>query len=85
MAAGVPEVVAVGVNCCAPTDVLNAVRVARSVGGKPIVVYPNSGENGTEIAAPGRGLPGYSGDLAARWVAEGARIVVDAAGSGQPI
>lgn len=75
VAAGVPEVVAVGVNCCAPTDVLNAVRVARSVSGKPVVVYPNSGEEWDGDRRAWKGLPGYSGDLAARWVAEGARIV----------
>ncbi|HYJ55988.1 MAG TPA: homocysteine S-methyltransferase, partial [Mycobacterium sp.] len=44
VAAGVPEIIAVGVNCCAPRDVLAAVTVAREVTGKPVVVYPNSGE-----------------------------------------
>ena len=45
VAVGVPEIVAVGVNCCAPADVLAAVRIARSVTGKPVIVYPNSGES----------------------------------------
>ena len=44
VAADVPEVVAVGVNCCAPDDVEHAIGVAREVTGKPVVVYPNSGE-----------------------------------------
>ena len=44
VAAGVPEIVAVGVNCCAPADVEHAVRVATEVTGKPVIVYPNSGE-----------------------------------------
>ncbi len=39
-----PMIVAVGVNCCAPHDVLPAITVAAEVTGKPIVVYPNSGE-----------------------------------------
>jgi homocysteine S-methyltransferase len=39
----VPEVVAVGVNCCAPADVLPAITIAREITGKPVVVYPNSG------------------------------------------
>src|ERR1700761_6120569 len=43
MAAGVPEIVAVGVNCCAPGDVLPAIGPARETG-KPVIVYPNSGE-----------------------------------------
>ena len=42
VAAGVPEIVAVGVNCCAPDDVLPAIRMANI--GKPVIVYPNSGE-----------------------------------------
>ena len=44
VAADVPEIVAVGVNCCAPADVPGAVEVARRVTGKPVIVYPNSGE-----------------------------------------
>ena len=75
VAAGVPQIVAVGVNCCAPSDVLNAVTVAHEVTGKPVVVYPNSGE---EWDGPGRcwtGKAGFSPALAADWVAAGARIV----------
>jgi homocysteine S-methyltransferase len=45
VAAGAPEVVAVGVNCCAPADVLPAIAIARQVTGKPVIAYPNSGEN----------------------------------------
>lgn len=75
VAAAVPEIVAVGVNCCAPADVLNATRVAREVTGKPVVVYPNSGEEWDGALREWKGSPGYSGDLAASWVAEGARIV----------
>jgi homocysteine S-methyltransferase len=44
LAADVDEVVAVGVNCCAPQDVRAAVEIASTVTGKPVVVYPNSGE-----------------------------------------
>lgn len=75
VAAGIPEIVAVGVNCCAPADVLNATRVAREVTDKPVVVYPNSGEEWDGARREWTGLPGYSGDLATSWVAEGARIV----------
>jgi len=45
VAASVPEVVAVGVNCCAPADVLTAIAAAREVTGKPVIVYPGSGED----------------------------------------
>ncbi len=44
VAAGVAEIVAVGVNCCAPGDVLPAIEIAREVTDKPVIVYPNSGE-----------------------------------------
>jgi homocysteine S-methyltransferase len=70
--AGVPEIVAVGVNCCAPGDVLPAIGPARETG-KPVVVYPNSGERWE-----GRGWTGprrFSARLAAQWAAAGARII----------
>jgi homocysteine S-methyltransferase len=39
VSAGVAEIVAVGVNCCAPDDVLAALRIARDVADKPVIVY----------------------------------------------
>ena len=75
VAAGVPQIVAVGVNCCAPADVLNAVTVAYEVTGKPVVVYPNSGEVWDGAGRCWTGKAGFSPALAADWVAAGARIV----------
>ncbi|MFG2622002.1 homocysteine S-methyltransferase [Streptomyces sp. NPDC048507] len=43
LAAAAPEVIAVGVNCCAPADVLPALRAAASVTTKPLLAYPNDG------------------------------------------
>ena len=40
----VEEIVAVGVNCVDPGDVYSLVRSASEASGKPVVVYPNSGE-----------------------------------------
>ncbi|WP_248965264.1 homocysteine S-methyltransferase [Sphaerisporangium perillae] len=40
--AGNPQVVAVGINCTAPSDVKSLIS---HISGSPIVVYPNSGEN----------------------------------------
>jgi homocysteine S-methyltransferase len=71
VAAGVPEIVAIGVNCCAPEDVLPAIRVADI--GKPVIVYPNSGERWEGRAWTGRSR--FSAQLATQWVAAGARIV----------
>jgi homocysteine S-methyltransferase len=75
VAAGVPEIVAVGVNCCAPEDVEHAVRVAAEVTGKPVVVYPNSGEEWDGERRTWVGQSHWSTELAPRWVAAGARII----------
>ena len=73
VAAGVPEIVAVGVNCCAPDDVLPAIGMAAATG-KPVIVYPNSGER-WDGSALGPVRRGFIRELAAQWVAAGARIV----------
>jgi len=75
VAAHVPEIVAVGVNCCAPADVLPAVEIARTVTGKPVIVYPNSGEEWDGQRRVWIGAGRWSPDLAPQWVAAGARIV----------
>jgi len=75
VAADVPEVVAVGVNCCAPDDVEHAIGVAREVTGKPVVVYPNSGEEWDGERRTWIGQPRWSTDLVPRWVATGASII----------
>ena len=75
VAADVPQIVAVGVNCCAPADVLGAVATARRVTGKPVIVYPNSGEVWDGANRVWVGTPGMDTGLAAEWVAAGARIV----------
>ena len=75
MAAGVPEIVAVGVNCCAPDDVLVAVEMATEATGKPVIVYPNSGESWDGERHAWIGASGWSAELAPRWAAAGARII----------
>jgi homocysteine S-methyltransferase len=72
VAAGVPEIVAVGVNCCSPDDVLPAIGLARQTG-KPVIVYPNSGESWDGRAWTGSSR--FSPQLAPQWVSAGARIV----------
>jgi homocysteine S-methyltransferase len=71
VAAGIPEIVAVGVNCCAPDDVLPAIGIADV--GKPVIVYPNSGErwDGRRWTGSSR----FSAGLAVQWVSAGASIV----------
>jgi homocysteine S-methyltransferase len=77
LAAGQDQVVAVGVNCCSPDDAGHAVGTAAAVTGKPVVVYPNSGEE-WRGGAPGgawHGPGSWSAERAAGWVERGARLV----------
>ncbi|MFE6740997.1 homocysteine S-methyltransferase [Streptomyces tubercidicus] len=75
VAAEADEVIAVGVNCCAPDDADRAVRTAARVTGKPVVVYPNSGERWDAAARAWRGTPEFSADRVATWAADGARLI----------
>lgn len=75
LAADVDEVVAVGVNCCAPRDVEYAARVAARVTGKPVVVYPNSGETWDAAARAWRGRSTFGADQVRGWLDAGARLV----------
>ncbi|GAA2151496.1 homocysteine S-methyltransferase [Kitasatospora kazusensis] len=75
LAAEVDEVVAVGVNCCTPGDAGRAVRIAAGVTGKPVVVYPNSGEAWDAGARDWRGVQGFRAAEVAGWVGDGARLV----------
>lgn len=74
VAAGVDEIVAIGVNCCAPGDVLPAIARAAAVG-KPVIVYPNSGERWDALRHTWIGPSRFSAQLAKQWTAAGARIV----------
>ncbi|HEY6934932.1 MAG TPA: homocysteine S-methyltransferase [Marmoricola sp.] len=73
--ASTPSVVAVGVNCCEPGDVLPAVRLASSVTGRPAVAYPNSGERWDAAQRRWAGGASYDVALAHDWVAAGASYV----------
>ncbi|WP_313565957.1 homocysteine S-methyltransferase [Mobilicoccus sp.] len=75
VAADAPEVIAVGVNCCAPGDVLPAARTAREVTGLPVVAYPNSGEGWDAAARSWTGTAASLGDLAPSWIQAGVRLV----------
>ena len=75
MAADVPEVVAVGVNCCPAAGLAGAARLAVSASGKPAVVYPNSGEGWDASARAWDGQRDLDPADAPAWVAAGARIL----------
>ncbi|MFF3623782.1 homocysteine S-methyltransferase [Streptomyces sp. NPDC002467] len=43
LAAGSPQIIALGVNCCDPAEVLPALEAAAGATTKPLVAYPNDG------------------------------------------
>ncbi|MEV5843888.1 homocysteine S-methyltransferase [Streptomyces sp. NPDC048179] len=74
-AADVDEVIAVGVNCCAPQDVEFAVETAVRVTGKPVVVYPNSGEVWDAEVRAWTGRSTFTAEQVAGWREAGARLI----------
>lgn len=75
LAAGHGSIVAVGVNCCAPDDVLPAVRAATAASGKPAIAYPNSGETWDGAARRWIGEPGFDLALPSAWAEGGAHFI----------
>ncbi|CAM5448091.1 MULTISPECIES: homocysteine S-methyltransferase [Streptomyces] len=75
LAADTDEVIAVGVNCCAPEDVERAVEAAVRVTGKPVVVYPNSGEAWNAEARAWDGRSTFTAEEVQGWRASGARLI----------
>jgi homocysteine S-methyltransferase len=73
----IPGVTAIGVNCVRPEVVDSSIRMLRAGSGKPIVVYPNSGERWDANTENWSGIRDH-GDfatLATRWIDAGARLV----------
>ncbi|MFE7130606.1 homocysteine S-methyltransferase [Streptomyces sp. NPDC057638] len=85
LAAGDDQVVAVGVNCCDPGEAADAVALAASVTGKPVVVYPNSGEGWDPVAAAWTGAVRFDPGRAGEWIAAGARLVGGCCQVGPPL
>ncbi|MEV5934204.1 homocysteine S-methyltransferase [Streptomyces sp. NPDC052079] len=75
LAARADEVIAVGVNCCTPEEADHAVALAARVTGKPVVVYPNSGETWDAGARAWTGRPTFTASRVTGWRESGARLV----------
>ncbi len=74
LAAEIPEVIAVGVNCCDPADVDGAIGLARAMGAAPIA-YPNTGELWDAAARDWTGESTLDTAVAQAWADEGARAL----------
>jgi homocysteine S-methyltransferase len=75
LAAGVPRVIATGINCSAPGDVPAAIALAADVTGKPVVVYPNSGEVWDAAARRWTGRASLAPEDVRSWVGAGAKLL----------
>lgn len=76
LADGASGVLAVGINCTAPEHALELVERAVASTAKPIVVYPNSGEDWDPARRRWTGSRHpVDGAAAGRWIAAGARLV----------
>ncbi len=74
MAASAPTVIAVGINCTDPGDAEALVGLASQTG-KPVVVYPNSGEWWNAGARGWEGEAAFSVADVRGWITAGARLV----------
>jgi homocysteine S-methyltransferase len=73
--AGSTSVVATGVNCCSPEEVLPALETAAAVTRKPGVAYPNTGQGWDSGTHTWSGSASFDVSLAPAWVAGGAAYV----------
>jgi len=71
MAADVAEIVAIGVNCCVPGDVVVALADAES----PLVAYPNSGQGWDAVRRTWTGESAFEADAVTAWLDAGARLI----------
>ena len=84
VAAGSPEVVAIGVNCTAPAHVAALLGRAATRTAKPLVAYPNRGAtwDATTKSWTGDAVPNGFGPLALELRAAGARLIGGCCGTG---
>jgi homocysteine S-methyltransferase len=71
------QVIGVGVNCTRPELIGSLIREAAQVTSKPIIVYPNSGEQWDAVHRcwEGDGQIQQFGELARKWRADGAQWI----------
>ena len=72
-----PQIAAIGINCTSPRYVPSLIRQAKKATGKPVLVYPNSGEMYDATKNDWDGQPVYEsfGEQAKEWYRAGARLI----------
>ena len=72
-----PQVAAVGINCTSPRFISALIREARQATGKPVIVYPNSGETYDPYKKVWENDPVQAafGEQARDWYEAGARLI----------
>jgi homocysteine S-methyltransferase len=77
LVASFPQTVAIGVNCVPPGWIPSLIAELRAASGKPILVYPNSGEGWDAAARCWTGVsdPADFGSKAGEWFKAGAQVV----------
>jgi homocysteine S-methyltransferase len=75
--ADLPQTVAIGVNCTSPPLIASLIAELRAASDKPVVIYPNSGEDWDAERRfwTGASDPADFGARAAEWFKTGAQIV----------
>ena len=73
----VPQIIAIGVNCVPSHQVPSLINELRAATGKPLLVYPNSGEGWDPVGRcwKGESDPLAFGQLARQWFAAGVQII----------
>jgi homocysteine S-methyltransferase len=75
LARDVEEIIAVGINCLEPADADALVCMASQATGKPVVVYPNSGERWDSVAHAWNDAATFRPEAVGEWISGGARLV----------
>ena len=75
LARDVDEIIAVGVNCIDPAGASALIRIASQAAGKPVVIYPNSGERWNAVTKAWMGPATFQAEDVRDWNTGGARLV----------
>lgn len=72
-----PQITAIGINCTSPSYIPSLIHEAKRMTGKPILVYPNSGETYDAAKNDWNGDPVFYsfGEQAREWYQAGARLI----------